>query len=422
MLNKAIYSALLLISAAANMTVLLDINPFKLVKKEKLLYFLGLGAILIESTLIFFLFSSSYSALYPIIVHIPIIFIFCKISKHSIIKVFFVLLTAVFLVFPGLFIRKLLVQSYNLQFALIALIYIAVCFITTVLVWRFMRVDFNFAMDNFSNRDTVPLCAVPVGYAIIDYVFGYYNLRANVGLIQLVLFLSALGVYSLLLGTFKRTKEINDLHIEHAVMEEQLLSATKHLYDLRLSQEQAAIYRHDMRHHLALLNGYISDNEPSKASAYISQVAADIDAITPEKYCENSTVNLLLAFFVSKARKNKINLTVYADAPEVLPIAETALCALISNGLENALNACAQVKEPENRNVKFKCCMHDRQPSLLILIENNFEISAAMLTQKTAEHGFGTKSIKAITKRLNGMCSFSNDDKIFTLKIILPLS
>ncbi|MGB4020319.1 MAG: GHKL domain-containing protein [Syntrophomonadaceae bacterium] len=203
-----------------------------------------------------------------------------------------------------------------------------------------------------------------------------------------------------------------------------LESADQQLSALQATQEQAVIYRHDMKHHLALIEGYLADGDLEKADKYIRLAQADIEDITPNHYCENNTVNLILSSFAAKAKSRGVVLAVEAGLPDSLAISETELCALLSNGLENAIEAAAQVADEQFRKARISCQTH--KGNLLIFIENSFTGEVAMengLPQSRREgHGFGVKSIVMIAEKYKGYCSFEAKGEIFTLRIVLPLN
>mgnify|MGYP001323223248 FL=1 len=109
--------------------------------------------------------------------------------------------------------------------------------------------------------------------------------------------------------------------------------------------------------------------------------------------------------------------------PQNLSISETELCALLSNGLENAIEAAAQVEDEKLRKVRISCQTH--KGNLLISIENIFTGQLTMengLPQSNREgHGFGVKSIAMIADKYNGYFSFEANGEICTLRIALPL-
>lgn len=192
---------------------------------------------------------------------------------------------------------------------------------------------------------------------------------------------------------------------------------------LRRVQTQTAVYQHDMRHHLTMLEGLIAAGKPEQAAAYIRKVQSDIETITPRRYCENELVNLLCSSFAEKAQHAGARLDVDARLPQALGISDAELCAVLSNALENALHAVAALPENE-RTVSLYCAV--RLGKLLIEVKNPY---AGELTLSpdgrpvTARkgHGYGCQSIQTIAARSGGLCEFKASCGTFCLQIVLPL-
>lgn len=185
---------------------------------------------------------------------------------------------------------------------------------------------------------------------------------------------------------------------------------------------QAAIYRHDMRHHLNMIDGFLDAGKPEQALAYIRKTREDMMSISVRRFCENEAVNLICSSFADKAARMEVRLNVSARLPEALSISDTELCAILSNGLENALYAVSQM-EHSDRWIDLYCGI--KRNKLLIEIENPYAGSVTMEDglPVTAEagHGYGCRSIRAIVLQHGGLYTFSPQNGIFTLQIVLPL-
>ncbi|MDE6108300.1 MAG: GHKL domain-containing protein, partial [Oscillospiraceae bacterium] len=201
-----------------------------------------------------------------------------------------------------------------------------------------------------------------------------------------------------------------------------LKQAEAEMASLRQAEAQAATYQHDMRHHLAAISAFLTAGKPQQAEEYIKQVQADIEAITPKRFCENELVNLLCSSFSTKAERMGVRLTLEATLPSSLPISDTELCALLSNGLENALNAVGELKE-NRRWVEFYCGV--RLDKLLIEIKNPYAGEIPFrdgLPESTRpSHGYGCRSIHTIARTHRGLCEFKAENGIFTLRVALPM-
>lgn len=276
---------------------------------------------------------------------------------------------------------------------------------------------------------------LPVIYYFYDYTVAVhtnllytdllsYDLGYSVGEVVPELLPTAVGLIYMVYATAYRQQLQRQTQAEllNSLMAGQLKQAETEMASLRQADVQSAIYRHDMRHHLSAINAFLAEGKPQQAEEYIKQVQADIEAITPKRFCANELVNLLCSSFSAKAERMGVRLTLEAALPGTLTVSDTELCALLSNGLENALNAVGALKE-NRRWVEFYCGI--RAGKLLIEIKNPYEGQVSFqdgLPEATRpNHGHGCRSIQAIVKRGRGLCSFAAEEGIFTLRIVLPV-
>ena len=409
--------------------LLLDIRIKDLKRSQRI--FFGVGNLLVlalNTVLSMVLPIDLYMKLYVLIVHVPIFFIFWITAKTSAIKVVFALFTAVFLIYPANVVLTIVSQTaQGLHPVGFLITYMAACAVILLVIDRFFKTNFNYLINNYSEPSFIKLCLLPLAYYIANYWLGLFNYAADkaagVFTPRTIIFVITLTAYVLILDIAKSAREKEALQAVKMALTLLLESADQQLSALQATQEQAVVYRHDMRHHLALIGGYLADGDIEKAEKYIRLAQADIENITPNHYCENNTVNLILSSFAAQAKKNGVAFSVDAQLPQALSISETELCALLSNGLENAIEAAAQADDEQFRKARISCQTH--KGNLLIFIENSFTGEVAMengLPQSIREgHGFGVKSMAMIAEKSNGYCSFEAKGEIFTLRIVLPL-
>lgn len=409
--------------------LLLDIR-FKDIKGRGRIFF-AIGNLLVlavNTVLSLILPAEEYMRLYVVVVHVPIFFIFWITAKMSATKVIFALFTAVFFIYPANLVMTIVSRTMKWFYpAGFYISYIAACTVILLVIYHFFKTNFNFLIKNYSGPSFIKLCLLPLAYYIANFWLGMYNyaraMSTEVISLRIIFFIITLIAYFLILDIAKTARENEALQGEKMALSLLLGSANHQLSALQATQEQAVIYRHDMRHHLALIGGYLADGDIEKADKYIRLVQADIDEITPNHYCENNNVNLILSSFAAKAKSMGVILTVEAELPQSLAIPETELCALLSNGLENAIAAAAQVDDKQFRKARISCYTH--KGNLLIFIENSFTGKVEMengFPQSLREgHGFGVKSMVMIAEKHNGYCSFEAKGEIFTLRMVLPL-
>lgn len=421
-----VYATIILIFAIIGMTMLMDMNPHRLARRERILYFLCIGAVLVVSVGLMLFMRGRFAVFYPLLVHLPLIVIFCVISRRGPIKVFFVLLTMIFLSYPPALADELLMRWLPVRPLIEMLAVILFCALTLFLIQKFVRPDFSYVIKYLSSGETMRFLLVPIGYNILAYLLGSYQYGASDEPLRIVLFVSTMGVYTLLLRIFYRTREVSQIQSEQAAVNLQLNEAKEQLNVLRSSQKQAAVYRHDMRHHLSLIGSFAQIGNLDKIKEYLVTAEMELDAISPRRYCENETANLIFTSFDTKAQKYGVTLTVDADLPGQLSINDTELCSLLSNALENAIAAAGQLEDEYLREVRVRTVINDRK--LLISTENAYNGTIEMDGEFPKSngiaygHGFGIKSMAAIVEQHGGLYSFETTDNVFVLQLMLPLN
>lgn len=286
-----------------------------------------------------------------------------------------------------------------------------------------------------SRRALLLFSGLPIIYYIYDYTIAthiallYAEILApeasySTGELVAELLPTAVGLLYMVYTTAYRQQLQRQTQAEllNSLMAGQLKRAGAEIVSLRQAEAQAATYQHDMRHHLTAISGFLTSGRPQQAEEYIKQVQADIEAITPKRFCENELVNLLCSSFSAKAERMGVRLTLEAALPGALSISDTELCALLSNGLENALNAVGALKE-NRRWVEFYCGV--RLDKLLIEIKNPYAgqimFHNNLPTSTRPNHGHGCRSIHTISQTYRGLCEFRAEDGIFTLRVALPM-
>ncbi len=267
--------------------------------------------------------------------------------------------------------------------------------------------------------------SLPLAFYAVDYATTIYSdaLYAGIRAINESLLAVFVVFYVIFLTAYHvQMQQRGQAEMQSSMLEAKWTQAQTEMDALRRSQTQAALYQHDMRHHLNMIEGYLDAGKSEQAAGYIRKVQADVEAITPKRFCENETVNLLCSAFAAKAKRIGVRLGVAAKLPSELPIADTDLCALLSNGLENALRAAAGLDEPY-RHVELYCAV--RLGKLLIEIKNPYHgrilLQNGVPVSNREGHGFGCRSMQAIAARYGGLCEFSMENDIFQLQLVLPV-
>lgn len=204
----------------------------------------------------------------------------------------------------------------------------------------------------------------------------------------------------------------------------QVSQAAREITQLRESQAQTRQHRHDLRHHLQYLLSCIENGQTERARDYISGICTEIEAQQVRRYCENEAVNLILSAFARRAEKAGIKMDVRGSFPVVLSVGDNDLCVILSNALENALNACLPLAGAgEECTIRVEFRFLERNGRLFLQIVNpcreDVRFEKGLPVPSRPGHGIGVQSIRAAAERYGGGCTFLTENGQFILRLFL---
>ena len=393
--------------------------------KKNVCILLGGGAVsglffLICNTVFGSLFTE---AVYPIFVHLPLFLLLVFYYRFrwlpSIISIMTAYLCCQFSNWAGIFALSLSGLEW---------VYYLVRIIVTVAVFAFLSrylCQTTALLFAKSDRELYILGAMPFVYYVFDYSTTKFSMllySGNKVVVEFLAFAMCISYVIFLFVYFQEYELKNRAEQYGQLTNMQLNSLHSEIEQVRSSEHRMKILRHDMRHHLNMIGSLLDVGQPEKAREYIGRVRSDIESITPKRFCENATVNLLCSSFAEKAARTGVSLTIDAKLPPSLSISDTEICTLLSNGLENALNAASKMDEG-CRWVNLSCSF--KLNKLLIEIRNPYmgdiKLNDGLPAASSEGHGYGCRSIRTIVQNHGGLCEFSPEDGVFLLRLMLPV-
>ncbi len=361
--------------------------------------------------------------LYPLIVHLPLVLILMLFMKRPV-GVAIVSTCAAYLCCQPPRWGRIAVEALTHNALAAGLVYILLMPVMYYLFHRFF-VRAAYSAMTASRSALLLFGSLPVTYYIFDYATTVYSYALYSGIQALNEFLPTVLVtfYVLFLPAFHtQSQKRTAAEMQRSMLESELEQSQVEMDALRELESRTAVYQHDMRHHLNMLDSLLAAGKPEQAEEYIKKVRSDIETITPQRFCENELVNLLCSSFIAKAQRAGVAMSIDAALPNALTISDTELCSLLSNGLENALQAAAELPVGRRR-VSLYCGV--RQNKLLIEIRNSCAGKVIMqdgLPVSGREgHGYGCRSIQAIAQRNGGLCVFTAQSGEFCMRVMLPV-
>jgi len=205
---------------------------------------------------------------------------------------------------------------------------------------------------------------------------------------------------------------------------ENLVEMQRNYYPAILESVNKALHAsHDLRHHVGVIRGLVSSGKHDELMEYTEKYACASSSLSTFTFCENYVVDVILRHFAAIAEREGIRFEVDAVIPETLPIDNADICTVISNLLENALEACAYVADHKEISVTVK----QIKSNLTILVDNSFDGTLRMrggvfLSRKRHNReGVGLASVRAIAEKYGGGAEFMPDyeRKVFSSEVVM---
>ncbi len=288
-----------------------------------------------------------------------------------------------------------------------------------LLVWRFVRAPFREYV--LTNRSNWLLLSFPA--FMVFLLFSYFGSTTTDITLLALLLLSAVSIFLVLTRVLTSAAALARMKETERAVADQLQRQRREYEDICKKMEMGRVFRHDMRHHLQVLEGLAKQEDDESIARYIGNLNSRLSGIEKQTYCENPTVNAVLASYIGQAGEADCSVQAKAILPHELPFDEMDVCTVLANALENAVNACRELAG-EERYIRLATELVDGR-RLTILVENpcirevSFDESGFPQGPKREGHGIGLKSVDAVVKKYNGMFHCEWEDGVFRLQAVL---
>jgi len=154
---------------------------------------------------------------------------------------------------------------------------------------------------------------------------------------------------------------------------------------------------------------------------YVAMILKTVDTVMKTG---NIMVDAILNSKLAMIKEKGIQVDATAIVPEDVPFLGIDLSVLIGNLLDNAMEACLQIEQEQERFIRIYIDIVKKQ--LYICVTNSMKGTAwwngvKYLSTKEGIHGFGLLRIDRIVSKYNGFLNRKHEEGVFATEIMLPL-
>lgn len=261
---------------------------------------------------------------------------------------------------------------------------------------------------------------------ILDCYYINGNIYPNMSLALLTLLAVYLMIVSLVYAL--RTADVyNDYTVSSSrlAMAKSQITMQKEYYDA-LSRQINEIrgIKHDIRHFIGVINRLSEEGQYDELKRFLNEYAKKTETEPLPVFCDNIVANSILGYYSLKAKEGGIPFRCNCSIQRKLSVSDSDLCVVLGNALENAVEACKRMDNPNMRFITAEARTINSQ--LLLKIENayngflNIQEESYLSTKSGKFHGIGLQNIRKIVEAYGGFVKTEHNEKVFTLMAAFP--
>ena len=287
-------------------------------------------------------------------------------------------------------------------------------------IWRFLTVHFSIQKGFIVfEKNIVYLVSSGVGFGAVFLSILFQNWVLT-KLDFIILIFSFLTIVYFILSIYRSLikEKLNNRNIN---LLDKFEEASKIYIDSKNEKNtNLRIAKHDLRNNLLIIDSLLSEGKIDETKKYISSLQGS-SALTKEIDCGNYVIDALLNVRIQMNQDIDFDIKINI---EECAIEATVLCAIISNLLDNAIEATHQCVE--NKTISFS--ITESTKVIKIVVKNKFKETPLnsegillSLKEDKDNHGLGILSIEQAARKYNGsfVPNIDFDKKEFEATVIL---
>jgi hypothetical protein len=201
----------------------------------------------------------------------------------------------------------------------------------------------------------------------------------------------------------------------------------KSYYELVLkNEEDTRRFRHDVLNHIMCLENYLDNGDVEQCKKYLSTMTEELNRNRKQLFHTGNRIADVMLTNILANKKEDVKVSVTGNLKENLSIEDYDLVVVISNILKNAVEAVNSQADESSKYINLNFIVGKKY---LRIEEHNSidksQIESAQKLETTKEdkksHGIGTKNIKRVADKYDGVFKTEVKDNEFAIIVELSL-
>lgn len=211
--------------------------------------------------------------------------------------------------------------------------------------------------------------------------------------------------------------------IETVSLKQENLFYHNQLNFMNESVQEMSAFRHDIQNHFNMIEGYLKSNRLNEAIAYIEELkGADSMLESNLVNTGNFIVDSILNYKLSTIQDVETELEVFV--PSSIEIDTVHFVSILTNLLDNAIEALRSMKEKDNRILRIRIVYSKGR--LIMTFQNSYDggivyEDGEICSSKhdSDRHGYGLTNVKRAIEPYDGLLKINHNGEIFSIQALL---
>lgn len=290
-----------------------------------------------------------------------------------------------------------------------------ICFMTVVVLWKSI-------VEKEWIKEYLLYILIPVYQLVLIVVYFVGCDEITLSELQVGLLLTAFSLFInyciiyLVTGTLKKIRAEKELK----TLNEQRLIEAKYYEMTQQNMQEMKELRLDYGNQLQEIYALLERGEDTANIQKLIDVSNEkMKKNSVKRYCGNSIANAILAIKLQAAEEQGIRVECECRIAEQLKMEMIDLCSLLTNLIDNAVEACENMPADSDRWIRVHA--GERAGVFGLKVENSYSQpvifeKGQIVTSKNDKknHGYGLRLVKEITSKYDGSLDICAKDNVFS--------
>ena len=210
---------------------------------------------------------------------------------------------------------------------------------------------------------------------------------------------------------YKKLLQNFRLSTELSLLEQEERSLNQYVEEAKARYEKTRSFRHDIKNHITVVKDLLQNGKTGQALDYIRDLADRTEELSFPCATNNPVADILLGNKLGMAESMGIDVSCSLLLPQPCSIRDIDFCIILSNALDNAIQACKNMDARSGSYIRVTG--HMQGDFILMEVENSFQGKGLV------KSGTGLSNIKAVAEKYHGAVSIKTQETQFVLSVLL---